>query len=228
MPANTIDYDALELEAHRGVIRSVLIEVARTGVLPGEHHFFISFDTHAPGVVLSKRLKEKYPADMTIVLQHRFWDLAVHEDRFEVKLTFDGIPERVVVPFKSIRVFLDPSVRYGLQFEELALIREPGLLAETGQDEGSERPGPKAVRPLPERKPRQPRKKADRTLGAEKPAEPTAVPAETPPAGSEADPAQASSSAPAQGPGLTQPRGPVGVPSTGGAQVVSLDAFRKK
>src|SRR5262249_61024423 len=82
-----------------------------------EHHFYISFLTQAQGVILSKRLKEKYPSEMTIVLQHRFWDLIVSEDRFEVKLTFDGIPERLVVPFAAIKVFIDPSVRYGLQFD---------------------------------------------------------------------------------------------------------------
>lgn len=111
-----IDYEALAQEAMRNVVRSVLIETAEKG-LPGDHHFYISFDTLAPGVILSKRLREKYAEEMTIVLQHRFWDLIVNEHRFEVKLTFDGIPERLVVPFNAIRVFFDPSVRYGLQFE---------------------------------------------------------------------------------------------------------------
>jgi hypothetical protein len=112
----TIDYEALAQDAMRGVMHAVLERTAKSG-LPGEHHFYISFDTLAPGAVLSKRLREKYPGEMTIVLQHRFWDLVVDEDRFEVKLTFDGIPERLVIPFKSIKVFFDPSVRYGLQFE---------------------------------------------------------------------------------------------------------------
>jgi uncharacterized protein len=112
----TIDYEALAQDAMRGVVRAVLERTAKSG-LPGEHHFYISFDTLAPGAVLSKRLREKYPGEMTIVLQHRFWDLVVNEDRFEVKLTFDGIPERLVIPFQSIKVFFDPSVRYGLQFE---------------------------------------------------------------------------------------------------------------
>ncbi len=116
----TIDYEALAQDAMRGVIRGILGRVAKTG-LPGDHHFYISFDTLAPGASLSKRLKEKYPEEMTIVLQHRFWDLIVTEDRFEVKLTFDGIPERLVVPFGAIKVFFDPSVRYGLQFEVAGL-----------------------------------------------------------------------------------------------------------
>ncbi|MDX2155366.1 MAG: ClpXP protease specificity-enhancing factor SspB [Hyphomicrobiaceae bacterium] len=112
-----IDYDAMALEALRGVVKACLAQVARTGLL-GDHHFYIAFNTQAPGVGMSKRLKEKYPQEMTIVLQHRFWDLAVEEDRFEVKLTFDGIPERLVIPFNAIKVFYDPSVPYGLQFEE--------------------------------------------------------------------------------------------------------------
>jgi hypothetical protein len=111
-----IDYDALAQHALRGIVRTVLIHAAKSG-LPGQHHFYIAFNTAAPGVILSPRLKEKYPDEMTIVLQHRFWDLMVNEERFEVKLTFDGIPERLVVPFSAIKVFFDPSVPYGLQFE---------------------------------------------------------------------------------------------------------------
>lgn len=113
----TIDYETLAQDAMRGVVRTVLQKAAKFG-LPGDHHFYISFDTQAQGVALSKRLKEKYSNEMTIVLQHRFWDLNVSDERFEVKLTFDGIPERLVIPFSAIKVFFDPSVRYGLQFAE--------------------------------------------------------------------------------------------------------------
>jgi len=123
----TIDYDTLTQDAMRGVVRTVLTQAAKSG-LPGDHHFYISFDTSASGVVLSKRLKDKYPSEMTVVLQHRFWDLSVDDDGFEVKLTFDGIPERLVVPFAAIRVFFDPSVRYGLQFED------PDVEPEAGED----------------------------------------------------------------------------------------------
>ena len=112
-----IDYEALAQNAMRSVVRQVLIQVAKSG-LPGDHHFYIAFNTQAPGVAISKRLKEKYPEEMTIVLQHRFWDLAVQEERFEVKLTFDAIPERLSVPFAAVKVFFDPSVPYGLQFDE--------------------------------------------------------------------------------------------------------------
>jgi len=118
-----IDYDALAQEAMRGVVRAVLSRVQKSG-LPGNHHFYIAFDTRHPGVVLSKRLKSKYAEEMTIVLQHRFWELIVSDARFEVKLTFDGIPERLVVPFAAIKVFFDPSVPYGLQFDEAGATRD--------------------------------------------------------------------------------------------------------
>lgn len=118
--AQDIDYEALAQDAMRSVVRSVLTRVAKSG-LPGDHHFYVAFNTQAPGVTISKRLKDKYPAEMTIVLQHRFWDLIVSEERFEVKLTFDSIPERLVVPFRAVKVFFDPSVPYGLQFEQSEL-----------------------------------------------------------------------------------------------------------
>ena len=111
-----IDYEALAQDALRGIVRTVLLQVAKSG-LPGQHHFYIAFNTNAPGVTLSPRLKERYPEEMTIVLQHRFRDLLVNDKRFEVGLSFDGIPERLVVPFGAIKVFFDPSVPYGLQFE---------------------------------------------------------------------------------------------------------------
>ncbi len=111
-----INYEALAQDAMRGLVRTVLKNIEADG-LPGEHHFYIAFDTQADGVDLSKRINEQYPSEMTIVLQHRFWDLAVRDEDFEVKLTFDGIPERLCVPFAAIKVFFDPSVPYGLQFE---------------------------------------------------------------------------------------------------------------
>ena len=120
-----IDYETLVQDAMRGVLKAILQRVAKTG-LPGEHHFYISFNTRAPGVGLSKRLKERYPEEMTVVLQHRFWDLIVHDDRFEVKLTFDSIPERLVVPFASVKVFVDPSVRFGHQFEDPDALDDAG------------------------------------------------------------------------------------------------------
>jgi len=127
----TIDYETLAQEAMRGVIRRILKQTEQSG-LPGEHHFYISFNTQADGVNLSNRLRERYPEEMTIVLQHRFWDLAVGDDYFEVKLTFDSIPERLVVPFAAIKVFFDPSVRYALQFETPAFDTADDMRADEG------------------------------------------------------------------------------------------------
>lgn len=150
----TIDYDALAQDAMRGVVRTVLARAAKTG-LPGDHHFYISFDTQQSGVVMSKRLKDKYPQEMTIVLQHRFWDLAVTDERFEVKLTFDGIPERLVIPFNAIKVFFDPSVSYGLQFEDPEAAARAGSPLDTEGADG--RPTAITTRSSSPRKPRVPR-----------------------------------------------------------------------
>ncbi len=116
MPTDHIRYDVLARDALRGVLRRVLSDAAEHG-LPGEHHFFITFLSKADGVKLSPRLLAQYPEEMTIILQHQFWDLVVTEDRFEVGLSFGGVPERLVVPFASIKSFFDPSVQFGLQFE---------------------------------------------------------------------------------------------------------------
>jgi len=116
MATDHIRYDVLASEAMRGVVKKVLTDAAANG-LPGEHHFFITFVSKAEGVKLSSRLLVQYPEEMTIILQHQFWDLTVLEDRFEVGLSFGGIPERLIVPFSAIKSFLDPSVKFGLQFE---------------------------------------------------------------------------------------------------------------
>jgi uncharacterized protein len=116
MATDHIRYDVLARDALRGVLRRVLTDAAEHG-LPGEHHFFITFVSTAEGVKLSPRLLMQYPEEMTVILQHQFWDLTVTEDRFEVGLSFGGIPERLVVPFNSIKSFFDPSVQFGLQFD---------------------------------------------------------------------------------------------------------------
>ena len=116
MATDHIRYDVLARDALRGVLRRVLTDAAEHG-LPGEHHFFITFFSTAEGVKLSPRLLAQHPQEMTIILQHQFWDLTVTEDRFEVGLSFGGIPERLVVPFNAIKSFLDPSVQFGLQFQ---------------------------------------------------------------------------------------------------------------
>jgi hypothetical protein len=116
MATDHIRYDVLASDAMRGVVKKVLTDAAAHG-LPGEHHFFITFASKAEGVKISSRLLAQYPEEMTIILQHQFWDLTVLEDRFEVGLSFGGIPERLIVPFSAVKSFLDPSVKFGLQFE---------------------------------------------------------------------------------------------------------------
>jgi hypothetical protein len=123
MATDHIRYDVLARDALRGVLRRVLTDAAAHG-LPGEHHFFITFLSKAEGVKLSPRLLAQYPDEMTVILQHQFWDLVVTEDRFEVGLSFGGIPERLVVPFNAIKSFFDPSVQFGLQFEPADAIAE--------------------------------------------------------------------------------------------------------
>src|SRR5471032_1451551 len=134
--ADQIHYDLLTQQALRGVVRSVLNDAAKKG-LPGDHHFFIEFDTLAPGVRMSDRLRAQHPEKMTIILQHQFWDLAVTEQAFEVGLSFGGVTERLTVPFDAIHGFFDPSVQFGLQFEEItegeAQGQPPGAI---GQDRG--------------------------------------------------------------------------------------------
>jgi uncharacterized protein len=123
MATDHIRYDVLARDALRGVLRRVLSDAAAHG-LPGEHHFFITFVSSAEGVKLSPRLLAQYPEEMTIILQHQFWDLVVTEDRFEVGLSFGGIPERLVVPFSAIKSFFDPSVQFSLQFEPTEAMTE--------------------------------------------------------------------------------------------------------
>jgi hypothetical protein len=214
MPVDHIRYDILAQEALRGVVRTVLIDAAKNG-LPGEHHFYISFDTHADGVRLSPRMLAEYPEEMTIVLQHQFWDLAVTEEGFEVGMSFGGIPERVAVPFAAIKAFLDPSVEFGLRFQEVG----------DSDGEGQESP------PDNQRDSQEDRAPAGKDRGgARRPAEhkarrsaPTlaAVPA---PANTEAadtksaDTKSADLPTPAEGPDKP----------AGGGEVVRLDRFRKK
>ncbi|MBP1853509.1 SspB family protein [Rhizobium halophytocola] len=117
MAQDHIRYDILAQDALRGVIRKVLTEVAATGRLPGDHHFFITFLTGAPGVRVSQHLKSKYAEQMTIVIQHQFWDLKVTENLFEIGLSFSDTPEKLVIPFNAIRGFYDPSVNFELEFD---------------------------------------------------------------------------------------------------------------
>src|SRR5262249_22963278 len=119
MTVDHIRYDLLAQEALRGVVHTVLDEAAKHG-LPGEHHFYITFDTRAAGVRMPPRLLSQFPTEMTIVLQHQFWDLTVNDEGFEVGMSFGGIPERLGIPFAAIKSFVDPSVQFGLKFELIA------------------------------------------------------------------------------------------------------------
>lgn len=116
LPEDLIRYDVLTQEALRDVIRKVLLEVASSG-LPGEHHFFITFRTDHPSVRLSARMRERYPEEMTIVIQHSFWDLKITDTYFEIDLSFDDVLERLRVPFSSLKGFFDPHVKFGVQFD---------------------------------------------------------------------------------------------------------------
>ena len=134
-PEDLIRYDVLTQEALRDVIRKVLEEVSVTG-LPGEHHFFITFRTDHPGVRLSTRMRERYPEEMTIVIQHSFWDLKVTDTGFEIDLSFDDILERLRIPFSSLKGFFDPHVKFGVQFDAEYLEAANGDLEEADGETG--------------------------------------------------------------------------------------------
>ena len=193
-----IRYDLLTQQALRGVVRNVLSEAAKKG-LPGEHHFYVSFDTQAEGVRLSDRLKAQYPEQMTIILQHQFWDLEVDEDGFSVGLSFGGVPEKLQVPFEAIKGFFDPSVQFGLQFEEVAETdAQPAVGGDAAKDVAKDR-GKDGAKPAP-------RKKL-----------PLAEAPNAPPAPAPAGAATEATERP------DDPDKP-----SGGAEVVRLDRFRKK
>ena len=122
-PESLIPYDEIVQEALRDVVGRVLGEVERTGGLPGEHHFYITFRTRMPGVSIPKHLSERFPEEMTIVIQHRFWDLKVEDDLFTVGLSFGGVPATLRVPFAAVTDFVDPAVDFSLKFQ--ANVAEP-------------------------------------------------------------------------------------------------------
>jgi hypothetical protein len=119
-PDSLIPYDEIVQEALRAVVGRVLGEVEETGILPGEHHFYITFKTGAAGVDIPRHLSERFPDEMTIVIQNRFWDLKVGGDGFEVGLSFNQAPARLIIPFSAITGFVDPAVNFALQFQAQA------------------------------------------------------------------------------------------------------------
>ncbi|HEY8565594.1 MAG TPA: ClpXP protease specificity-enhancing factor SspB [Beijerinckiaceae bacterium] len=203
MAKDLIRYDLLVQDALKGVVRKVLTDAARDG-LAGDHHFYVSFRTDLPGVRLSQRLREKYPQDMTIVLQHQFWDLGVTEHTFEVGLSFSGVPERLLVPFDALTGFFDPSVQFGLKFEI--------------QGEGAE-----ATDAAPE----EPAEAAKPLLPIAPPVPRLAPKAEPAPAKEPRRPAPVDAAKNADATKNEEPAGEAAAQDAG-AQVVSLDAFRKK
>jgi hypothetical protein len=116
-PDSLIPYDEIVQEALRAVVGRVLGEVEKNGGLPGGHHFYITFKTGAPGVDIPRHLTERFPDEMTIVIQNRFWDLKVREDGFEVGLSFNQVGAKLSIPFSAITVFFDPEVKFQLQFQ---------------------------------------------------------------------------------------------------------------
>ena len=159
-------YDALVDDALRSVVRRVLIQVAEKG-LPGSHHFYISFRSTDPGVQLPDYLRAKYPEEMTIVLQHQYWDLIIGPDTFEVTVSFNKQQERIKVPFAALSAFVDPSVRFGLQFDR----KDKGQPSDKVEAAGA----PPTPLPAPDKRPpSDPEAKPDAAA--------TAAPAETKPA----------------------------------------------
>jgi uncharacterized protein len=231
----SIDYETLAQDAMREIVRTALRQVAKLGRLPGEHHFYIAFDTRAPGVILSKRLKDRYPEEMTIVLQHQFWDLAVDDHHFEVKLSFDSKLERLSVPLRAVRVFFDPSVPYGLQFESSDLTASAADAADAPAAEFADGDGarPVTVRP-PQRgmrdTPAEPgapaRIRARRKPGAAQSESTRQMPAASAGDSNVAEPTGATlSRSPAGRPMLVQPQPDE---PANDSKVVQLDKFRKR
>ncbi len=192
MSTDHIRYDLLVQDALKSVVRKVLGDAVRDG-LPGEHHFYISFRTEHAGVRLSTRLRERYPQEMTIVLQHQYDNLTVNEAAFEVGLSFSGVAERLRVPFDSLSGFFDPSVQFGLKFEA-----EPAP-AEAAADESASPPELATVSPIKGNVPKIGTRTSEDEAGP-------ATPRKRAPKKEQA----------AETPGET------------GAEVVSLDSFRKK
>lgn len=136
-PDSLIPYDEIVQEALRAVVGRVLGQVEATGELPGEHHFYITFKTGAPGVAVPSDLRERFPDEMTIVLQNKFRDLSVSEGGFSVGLSFNGKPASLEIPFSAITAFVDPAVDFGLQFQAVAG-EQSHELHDEAENDGSE------------------------------------------------------------------------------------------
>jgi uncharacterized protein len=144
MAADLIRYDLLVQDALRSVVRKVLADTARNG-LAGDHHFNIAFKTNVPGVVVPAAVRQRFPDEMSIILQHEFWDLTVTQDAFEVSLNFSRRPERLVVPFDAITGFTDPSVPFGFKLEPRVAQEAAAPSAPSRVEPIAEKPAPKSA-----------------------------------------------------------------------------------
>lgn len=212
--SNTINYEALIQKALRNVVRDILADVAKYG-LPGEHHFYITFSTLYAGVQISSRLRERFPETMTIVLQHRYWDMQLFEDSFTVSLSFGGIAEKLVIPFAAMQIFYDPAAAFEVSFD-----MNSGAVNIGGAENAAsaETAGSDAVVSFPQQKTGEKRlQKSDKDTAAA----PKNFTAET----------EAKNSAPTEMEQDTENASPAdgaGVPPENYSRIVSLDAFRKK
>jgi hypothetical protein len=169
MATDLIRYDLLVQDALRSVVRKVLADTARNGLV-GDHHFNIAFKTQAPGVVAPAAVKQRFPDEMSIILQHEFWDLVVTPDAFEVSLNFSRKPERLTVPFDSITGFTDPSVPFGFKLEPR--VSEPAASPAPATEEKGAPPAAAKPAPVKPAKPSQPASTPKSAQRAENPAEP--------------------------------------------------------
>ncbi len=170
MATDLIRYDLLVQDALRSVVRKVLADTARNGLV-GDHHFNIAFKTHAPGVVAPPVVKQRFPDEMSIILQHEFWDLVVTQDAFEVSLNFSRKPERLVVPFNSITGFTDPSVPFGFKLEPRVSETASRTPPVAEEEKGATRP-PAPAKTAPVKPAAQPTSSPKAARNPEKPAEP--------------------------------------------------------
>jgi hypothetical protein len=199
MVSDLIRYDLLVQEALRNVVRKVLTDTVKEG-LRGDHHFFITFRTKAPGLRLSERMRTRYPEEMTIILQHQFWDLSVNDQAFEVGLSFGGVPERLLIPFDALTAFSDPAAEFGLKFEPRAEADDADKPTGTVTKLPSGA-GPKLVPPE-----------------AEEPADPVPVKAKPAPKPKRDETAKSAAKISEK----------AADPAESDAKIVSIDAFRKK
>jgi hypothetical protein len=213
MTTDLLNYGRRLEEAGLGIVKAVMEQVAAEG-LPGDHHFYLTFDTDHPGVEIADRLRAKYPGEMTVVLQHRYDNLQVDDSGFEVGLNFSSMPYRLCVPWGALRRFVDPAASFGLEFPA------PG-----SRDKDRRSSGPRAVEPLPDRQPSSDEETSDAASGQGPHRLSTPSPAALEPT---EDPAAAQPAATESEVGATDPEAETAKLSPRPDGVVRLDDFRKR